>query len=82
MSEIVVSLPDTVREFVESQAEEGGYVSASAYVEALIRQAQARQEQERLEKMLLDGLASGDPIEATPEYWDRKLQRLLESGRG
>lgn len=35
------------------------------------------------EALLLEGLESGEPIEGTPEYWERKKRRLAErTGRG
>ena len=32
----------------------------------------------KLEQMLLEGLASGDPIPATPEFWKKMRQDLIE----
>jgi len=31
----------------------------------------------RLEKLLIEGLDSGEPIEVTPEYWERKRRKLV-----
>jgi hypothetical protein len=33
---------------------------------------------EQLESLLLEGLYSGDSIEATPDYWAMKKQQLIE----
>lgn len=33
--------------------------------------------QERLERLLLEGSESGDPIQLTPEFWERKKQELI-----
>ncbi len=43
---------------------------------------EARQAQERLERLLLDGLASGPGIEATREFWERKQAELLARCQG
>lgn len=59
----------------------GRFGSASEYIRELIREDQRRAAQEKLEAMLLEGLASGEPIEVTPEYWERKRKELLERRR-
>ena len=43
---------------------------------ALIREDQKRKAQERLEALLLDGLDSGDPVEATPDFWEQLRGRI------
>ena len=48
-----ISLPHTMREYVEAQVAEGGYSSASEYFRALVREDQKRRSQERLEALLL-----------------------------
>lgn len=73
-----VSLPRTQREFVEAQAALSGCTTTSEYVRRLIHDAQRRTGQEELEKKLLAGLDSGDPIEITPEFWERKRRELVE----
>ena len=62
--------------FVEEQIEQCVYGTASEFVRALIREAQTKKERERIDALLLAGLNSGAPIEATPEYWQEKLKRL------
>ena len=44
----------------------------------LIREDEKRTAEEKLEALLLEGLNSGDPIEITPEYWERKRQQLIK----
>jgi len=79
MATMNISLPETMKRFVEEQVEGGGYGTASEYIRELIRQAQKQAEEDkRLEALLVEGLDSGDPIEVTPEYWERKRQELLE----
>jgi len=33
---------------------------------------------QKLEALLLEGLNSGEPIEITPEYWEKKRRQLIE----
>jgi antitoxin ParD1/3/4 len=78
MSSVSISLPDSLRAFVERRTEEQGYGTVSDYFRDLILKDQRRQGEARLEKLLLEGLNSGEPIEVTPEYVGAKLQRLVE----
>jgi len=76
MTTLNISLPKSMKGFVEDQIKEGGYSTASEYVRELIRDAQKRATQERLEQMLMEGLNSGPPIEVNDEYWARKKAAL------
>ncbi len=67
-----ISLPQTLKEYVELQLKERGYSTASEYMRELIREDQRRRAMEKLEQLALEGLASGNPIEVTPEYWRKK----------
>ncbi len=73
-----VSLPRPQREFVEAEAARSGCTTTSEYVRRLIHEAQKRAAQDELERKLLQGLDSGDPIDVTPEYWERKRRELIE----
>lgn len=44
----------------------------------LIHEALKRTQQEDLERNLIAGLERGDPIEITPEYWEKKRRDLVE----
>ena len=76
MTSMNVSLPEQLRSFVTERTE-GRFGSASEYVRELIRDDQRRAEQEKLEALLVQGLESGDPVEVTPEFWERKRQELV-----
>lgn len=78
MSSVNISLPDSLRAFVERRTEEQGYATMSDYLRDLILRDQERQGQGRLEELLLEGLNSGDAIEVTPGYIGAKLQRLVQ----
>jgi antitoxin ParD1/3/4 len=81
METINVSLPDSLKAFVETQVAEGGYSSASEYIRDLIRADQKRKAEEKLEALLLEGLNSGEPIEVTEAFWNEKRRQLLERHR-
>lgn len=81
LTSLNISLPRPQREFVEAEAARSGCTTASEYVRRLIHEAQKRAAQEELERKLLQGLDSGDPIEITPEYWERKRRELVERHR-
>jgi len=73
-----ISLPRLQREFVEAEAARSGCTTTSEYMRRLIHEAQKRVAQEELERRLIAGLESGDPIEITPEYWEKKRRELVE----
>jgi antitoxin ParD1/3/4 len=69
MPTVTISLPESLREFVEQQVATRGYGNVSEYFRTLLREAQQREAERRLEELLLAGLESGEGIEATPEFW-------------
>jgi len=58
MTTVTISLPDTLWEFVESEVAAKGHGNASEYLRRLLRDAQAKEYNARLEALLLEGLAS------------------------
>jgi len=76
-----VSLPRPLKRYVEEQVREAGYSTPSEYVRGLIREDQKRKAEENLEKALLEGLASGPPVEADRRFWERKRRQLLDGHR-
>lgn len=51
-----ISLPDTMKTFVEERLTSDGYGTASEYVRELIREDQKKRGEEQLEKLLLSRL--------------------------
>src|SRR5438105_14814045 len=76
MTTMNVSLPEELKEYVEQQTQTG-YSTPSEYVRELIREDQKRRARERLDMLLLEGLDSGDPIPATPEFWSTLKREAL-----
>jgi antitoxin ParD1/3/4 len=76
MNTLNITLPESLGEFVESQARAGGHSSPGEYVLSLLNDLQKRQAREKVEAMVLEGIKS--PARAiTAEDWDR-LHRQVD----
>ncbi len=62
-----ISLPDTLKSFVDEQVAGRGYGTSSEYVRELIRKDQDRQ---RLRRQLLDGAESAPGAPADDAYFE------------
>ena len=69
MTTVTISLPESLKLFVESQLSAKGFGNVSEYFRSLVREAQAKEEEARLEKLLLEGLASGDGVPVDRAFW-------------
>src|SRR5438105_273791 len=78
MEMLNISLPESMKAFVDSQVTEGGYRTASEFICELIRAAQNQKARATVDALLLEGLNSGEPVEVTPEYWEQKRRRRAE----
>jgi antitoxin ParD1/3/4 len=78
METMNIALPDSMKHFVQEEVNNGGYSSVSEYVRDLIRAAQQRKNEQRIDVLLLEALDSGQPIPVTQEYWEEKKRRLIE----
>ena len=78
MSSLNISLPQSLKDYIEKQVKQSGYSTPSEYVRELLREDQKRRAKDKLEALLLEGLNSGDPIEITPEYWEEKRRQLIQ----
>jgi antitoxin ParD1/3/4 len=70
MTTMNISLPDALRDYVDERVAGGGFANVSEYVRALIREDRARQAKTLVETRLLEGLASGPPVETSDAYWN------------
>lgn len=73
MSTMNISLPDTMKSFVDEQVSQRGYGTSSEYLRDLIRRDQDRQ---RLRGLLLAGAAAPVVQEATPGYFNALRQQV------
>ncbi len=69
MTTVTISLPESLKEFIESEVQTKGYGNVSEYMRGLLRAAQARDMDSRLEALLLEGLGSGKDIAVTQDFW-------------
>jgi antitoxin ParD1/3/4 len=62
---VTISLPDSLKAFIDAQLATKGYGNVSEYFRSLLREAQAKEQDARLEALLLEGLASNRiPLDA------------------
>lgn len=66
---VTISLPDTLKPFVDAQVAAKGYGDVSEYFRTLLRAAQAQEEESRVEALLLDGLASESVKMTAASVW-------------
>jgi len=77
MTTVTISLPESLKEFIDNQLATKGYGNVSEYFRSLLREAQEAEEEARLEALLLEGLAGGADIPLTREFWkDLKAEAL------
>jgi antitoxin ParD1/3/4 len=69
MPTVTISLPEALKAFIDKQLATKGYGNVSEYFRSLLRDAQKKEEDARLETLLLEGLASGHDIPLTREFW-------------
>jgi antitoxin ParD1/3/4 len=73
-----ISLPETLRDFVEEAVSAGGYSSVSEYMRELVRQAKTEKE---LEDRLLTALDSADLGPVDPELFEGLKARAKKAAR-
>ena len=78
MKTMNVSLPDTMRDYIEQQVKTRGYGSVSEYIRDLIRQDQKRKAKEHLETLLLDGIDSGTATLMSDQDWTEIRQAVRD----
>ena len=78
MTTVTISLPETLKTFIDEQLATKGYGNVSEYFRSLLRNAQEREEEARLETLLLEGLTTGGAdIPLTRAFWkDLKTEAL------
>jgi len=78
MTTMNISLPDTLKSFVDDQVNGRGYGTSSEYVRDLIRKDQDRQ---KLRQLLLDGAAVPGKAAADSGYFERLRKRVRRGAR-
>lgn len=78
MSTMNISLPDSLKAFVDEQVSERGYGTSSEYVRELIRKDQDRQ---RLRELLLAGAATAPASPANAAYFEALRDRVRRAAQ-
>ncbi len=78
MSTMNISLPESLKDFVDDQVAQGGYGTSSEYVRELIRRDSDRL---RLRGLLLEGAASAAAAPADSAYFSRLRKRAQQRVR-
>ncbi|EON93913.1 CopG/Arc/MetJ family transcriptional regulator [Marinobacter lipolyticus SM19] len=70
-----VSLPEPMKEWVESQAKSGRYSNTSDYVRDLIRKDQDRADKiAKMQKLISEGIESGEGSSSMSELRDKAVR--------
>jgi Arc/MetJ-type ribon-helix-helix transcriptional regulator len=90
MTRLMIDIPQDLEARLRVRALEGGYADAQDYVRALIEadtngtaavgapEHVTFQNKADLERLLIEGINSGDSREITPAEWDEKRRKLRE----
>jgi antitoxin ParD1/3/4 len=73
-----LTLPNSLKAFVESQVARKGYGSPNDYLEALIREDQRKAEDDEIEGKLLEALQGPLATPVTAETWEAIKQEGLK----
>jgi antitoxin ParD1/3/4 len=84
MSSMNVSLPESMRHWVESIVAGEGFGTVSEYVRSLIREDQKKRAREELDSKLIQALDSGSEVELTADDWSdirsKVREKLIKKG--
>lgn len=72
-----ISLPDTLKSFVNEQVSQGDYGTSSEYIRELIRKDQDRQ---KFRGLLVAGATSAPATPADPPYFEGLRDRVRKAG--
>jgi antitoxin ParD1/3/4 len=78
MTQFTIALPDSAQDYINEQIASGCYATVEEVVIALILAEKKRLAKHKLNVMIREGLASGEPIAVTPEWWERQREQLLQ----
>lgn len=82
-----ISLPPTLKEWVEEQVHRRGFGTASEYIRQVLREERDRQVRQQIDAALIEGLESGPSTPMTRKDWDdirlegrRRLAKRRKAG--
>lgn len=76
MTDLNISINDELLAFIKTRVSEGAYVSVSDYLQALV--AADRDNREKTDRLLMDGLESGAPVPLNMSEIRRKAFSVFE----
>jgi len=76
MTRIDFELAPDLAQFVDQQVATGRFDAPAAYIKSLLKRA--KQGNERLESLLIEGLDSGDTIPLNQQEWERIREDVAE----
>lgn len=71
MTTVTISLPESLKKFLDEQIKTQGFGNVSEYFRTLLRDAQNKYEQKKLETLLLEGLANETETEVSSGFWNQ-----------
>ena len=78
MATLIISLPDSMRDWVESQVESGSYANHSDYLRDLIRKDQLRvQRHQAMQQAISQGIESGEARVWNKEEFKASMKQKL-----
>lgn len=75
MATMNISLPDSLKTFIDDEVADKGFGTSSEYIRALVRK---EQQVERLRALLLEGRNSGSGQPVDDAYFERLRQRVRD----
>lgn len=77
MTSMNISLPQELKKYIARRTK-AGYSTPSEYVRELVRLDQRRHAaKDRLDMLLVEGLDSGEPLPASPAFWNELKREAL-----
>lgn len=80
MRSMNISLPESMKNFVDAEVASGGYGTASEFIRDLLRDAQKRKARASVDGLLLQGLQS-EASELTRADWNQLKRRVRNRSR-
>ena len=78
MATMNISLPESLRHFIEEEVLEGSYSSTSVYMRDLVRQHRRSKAEAGLQALIAEGLASGSVGQVAPDTFAQMRKGLRE----
>ena len=78
MPTVTISLPESLKGFLDRQVSTKGYGNVSEYFRTLLREAQEKEHEANLRELLLEGLNSGEDIPMTDRFWKDLRSEALQ----